>query len=104
MKIYAPDQPVCGCQYGGKCTKTTMCAVQLAVSDAIEEHDQSGLINDLECDVAYWKKRSEKFEAAAEELKNVFKHMHVNNNEDDRCKKCGLDLFHKIHLRIGEIE
>ena len=75
MKIYAPDQPMCGCQYGGKCTKTTMCAVQLAVSDAIEEHDQSGLINDLECDVAYWKKRSEKFEAAAEELKNVFKHM-----------------------------
>ena len=66
MKIYAPDQPMCGCQYGGKCTKTTMCAVQLAVSNAIEEHDQSGLINDLECDVHFWKSRYEKLQAKME--------------------------------------
>jgi uncharacterized protein with PIN domain len=31
----------------------------------------------------------------------IFRHVHVNNGEDDACKKCGLDLWHEIHERIA---
>lgn len=30
------------------------------------------------------------------------KHNHVDNRRDTRCAKCGHDLRHSIHLRVGE--
>jgi hypothetical protein len=30
---------VCGCEQGGDCTKTTMCSLQNAVQDAVDERD-----------------------------------------------------------------
>ena len=33
-------------------------------------------------------------------LRTAFKHIHVSNRIDDRCKRCGLDLRDDIHLRM----
>lgn len=43
-----------------------------------------------------------KLEMRIAELQSCFKHTHVNNENqyDDRCKQCGLDLRDKIHIRI----
>ncbi len=36
-------------------------------------------------------------EAENEALREAFSHIHVNNQEDDACKECGLDLRHPVH-------
>jgi len=38
-----------------------------------------------------------KAEAEIEALREAFSHTHVNNQEDDACKECGLDLRNAIH-------
>jgi len=32
-------------------------------------------------------------------IRNAFMHVHENNESDDTCKKCGLDLRNPIHER-----
>ena len=40
-----------------------------------------------------------------EELEKTFKHFHVNNQEDNFCKECGLYLTDDIHIRAeGDIK
>lgn len=41
----------------------------------------------------------ELLKAEIEILIDAFSHIHVNNGKDDNCKKCGLDLWHKVHVR-----
>lgn len=41
-----------------------------------------------------------KLQSELNEVLATFKHRHVNNGENDACKKCGLDLRHEIHERI----
>lgn len=33
-----------------------------------------------------------------EQVVSTFHHMHINNQKDDACAKCGLDLRHEVHL------
>ncbi len=36
-----------------------------------------------------------------ERLLKIYKHSHVSNGIDDKCKKCGLDLRNEIHKRFN---
>lgn len=44
-----------------------------------------------------------RLETELEQVLQAFRHCHVNNGADDACKKCGLDLRHEIHERLGVV-
>ena len=49
-----------------------------------------------------YKNKISELEAENALLLKTFRHTHVNNQKNDGCKKCGLDLRHPIHTRFTE--
>lgn len=49
-------------------------------------------------------RRISKMETQLEGLRDIFRHTHVKNGKDDRCKQCGLDLRNEIHANPRSIQ
>lgn len=59
---------------------------------------ESGLLFDKIKIVLATAKEVEHLRKDYEQMVSTFHHMHINNQKDDACEKCGLDLRHEVHL------
>lgn len=76
----------------GNCTH---CGMEMRLTDGV----CFDCTNRMKGNVATWEELI-KLELRVRELEARFQHMHVNNDINDICAKCGLDLRDAIHTRV----